>query len=353
MSRRPRVVWLLESGDATGTNIMALRRMSVLADRIDSTPLVLRATNRRAPASWPLRRALQINSLAGEIRIARADVIVTTGERTLPAAAPRLRSGARLVHFVHADMTQTMWLEAVMRTLPRASVVVVPLDVDPAWFARTVGLRERQVIAFDDFTLPDESLLGTGAAKIVLVAGALTERSGILDLVAGFDRAGLPGWQLRIAGRGEMRPAVEDYVDTHGLLGRVRLLGQQYDLTAEYAGAGVVVRLDRNDVSGLPVLEALTAGIPVIGSVQVPAVRRLVEDSVNGLVLDRTDPIALADALTVVADDTTRATLARGARSLPGGALTQQSRADLQDGFEAVLDSDAAPTPSQTIGSAR
>lgn len=286
MRRRPRAVWLLDSTDPSGAMVMALRRIEALRARLASTPLTISRGNPRVPAGSPLRGLLAAASLSGEVRIARAELVVSTSERTLATAAPRIRPGTRLVHFVHTDPMLAFESEPIMRTLPRVSAVVVPAQVDAAWFARSVGLPADRAIALDDFTLPEQTYLGTALPKVVLAPGRLIPGSGVMELVEAFRQAlpVLPGWQLRIAGWGPLHEALAEFVDAHGLASRIRLLGARHDLATDYLNAGVVVRLAAAEANGLPVLESLTAGIPVIGASSVPAVQRNVRDGVNGLV---------------------------------------------------------------------
>jgi glycosyltransferase involved in cell wall biosynthesis len=227
-----------------------------------------------------------------------------------------------------------------MRTMPRVDRVVVLPGVDRAAFALAAGVPADRVVALDDFTTPRTSPLGTASAPVIFAPGRLGEGSGIPQLIEAFRLVStqLGAWQLRITGWGPDLPAVQDAVERHGLGAHVRLLGQCRDLGGEYAAAGVVVRLAAPDANGLAVLEALSAGIPVLGVAQTPAVDRYVRDGVNGIVLDRSDPASIADGLLDLSDATTRARLAAGARSSPCGLLEASALAST-----AALFTDAAP----------
>lgn len=340
-------MWLLESSDPSGANVMACRRMHALRSRLASTPLTLS----RGVTSAATPHLLSSTSLAGEIRIARADVVFTTSERTLASAAPRVRPGTRLVHFLHTDPRRAFRSEPIMRTLPKVTAAVVPAQIEAEWFAAAVGLPRGQVRPLADFTLPGRSLLGTARPRVVLVPGQLTPDCGVLEVAEGFRLAlpQLPGWQLRIAGWGPLRRVLEAFIDGYGLAPRIRLLGARADLATDYLDAGVVIRVQSDDAYGLPVLEALTAGVPVIAAATVPAVQHVVRPDVNGLVLERTDPAEIAAALIAVGDPRRRAELARGARENPSGALDAAGRA----AEHAVLDSLFATASPAFMRSAR
>jgi glycosyltransferase involved in cell wall biosynthesis len=102
---------------------------------------------------------------------------------------------------------------------------------------------------------------------------------------------------------------------------RVRLPGPlgQSALLAEYRRASALCmpsRLLPDDRDGIPnvLVEAMAAGTPVVAS-GVSGIPELVEDGVNGLLVDPEDPAALADALERVhADRALRARLADAGR---------------------------------------
>lgn len=338
MIRRPRVVWLLESREPTGAAMMAMRRMRVLRHHHAATALALSAGS-RVPQQSPLHSVWSANSLAGEVRIARADIVVTTSAQALASAAPRVTPGARLVHFLHTRPDAALASLEFMPRVPAVSMVVVPPAVHPGRFAEQAGLRADQVVAADDFTLPREALLGTATGTVIVAAGRLAADSAILDLAEGFRRAlpQLPGWQLRVLGGGPKLADLRAFTERHGLGSRLLALGPRYDAGLHYLEAGLVVRLESSDVNGLSVLEALAAGVPVLGADDVPAVQRHVAPGLSGWVLHRRDPEAIAEAL-VEAARGPRAEYAAAARESRAGLLTEPARTELIDVFQTVLD---------------
>jgi glycosyltransferase involved in cell wall biosynthesis len=118
----------------------------------------------------------------------------------------------------------------------------------------------------------------------------LQRRARVPDIVlAGRSTAAADGWLRRIA-----HPP---------LAGRVRHLGYVPDDEREgvFAGARVVVMPSLDEGFGLPALEAMSAGIPVVASNRgsLPEVV-----AAGGILVDPLDRSALADALaTLVADD--------------------------------------------------
>jgi glycosyltransferase involved in cell wall biosynthesis len=338
---------LLDSRAPTGAAVMALRRMQVLRDGYSSHALAMSARPRAVPRGSALRSVSPAAGLTGEIRLARADVVVTTSSRTLASAAPRLTAG-RLVHFLHERPELALASAQFMRRVPAITRLVVPAATDPRWFATAAGLRADQVLAADDFVDPAETLLGSARGRVILAVGALAADTAILELAEGFRCAlpQLPGWQLRVAGDGPGLGLLREYIAQHGLGTRLLALGPRYDLAAQYADAGIVARLERGDCGGLSVLEALAAGVPVLGGSAVPAVLRHVRSDTNGWVLDRSDPVAIAEALVRLADDERRARLAAGARATRTWAPDDAARRALHDLFAGVLSAVPSSRPS-------
>ena len=83
--------------------------------------------------------------------------------------------------------------------------------------------------------------------------------------------AGYPGWQnealISSADRAELGPALRQ-------LGRV----PEHELQALYAGATVFAFPSLHEGFGLPVLEAMSAGVPVVAS-DIPAIREVAGDA--------------------------------------------------------------------------
>ena len=110
--------------------------------------------------------------------------------------------------------------------------------------------------------------------------------------------------------------ALYDFADDLGLSGAVRLAGEVSDaaLAAYYARADVFLSLSVHEGFGVPLVEAMTAGLPVVArGAGAGAVAQTVGDA--GLMLESGDPAYVAAALhRVRTDDALRRTLVGNGR---------------------------------------
>lgn len=347
MSRRPHAVWLLDTTDPSGAAVMGLRRIRALRGHVVGRAVAMAKGVSRPPAGSPFAAVEPATGVGGRLDLAGADIVVTTSAPTLAWASLRIRPDQRIVHFVHVAEVAALKDERFVHNAWRAVLVVVPPVIDPVPFARYVGLRQDQLAVQDDFVLGSESLLSTATAHVVLSVGRWTLTGGVPALVEGFARAArdLPDWQLRLCGWGPRQTEIQEFVERHDLHSRVIMMGPRHRIATEYQDAGVVARVAAEDSNGLPVLEALAAGVPVLGAPTVPTVARYVQDDVNGVVLDRTDPIAIAEALVALADPARRARLAAGARATRAGLFTDAGGRDLADLFRRAMVAEPRRSP--------
>ena len=136
----------------------------------------------------------------------------------------------------------------------------------------------------------------------VLWVGSLEPRKGLGTLVAATARLARQGEAptLVLAGYAGWRNANVISPDDRAALGEgLREVGRlpELELQALYAGATVFAFPSLHEGFGLPVLEAMAAGIPVVAS-DIPAIREVAGDA--AALVPAADPDAWADALSRV-----------------------------------------------------
>lgn len=163
------------------------------------------------------------------------------------------------------------------------------------------------------------------ARPYVLWCGTLEPRKNLPTLLAAFARLAVdkPDLDLVLAGPSGWGDAGTGH---HLPVGRVHALGfvDESDLHALYAGARAFCYPSLREGFGMPVLEALAHGVPVVTSAGTPMAELVGH---GGLVVPATDTEALADAL-IATTGVQHDSLAAGARPAAGG-YTWERAADL------------------------
>jgi glycosyltransferase involved in cell wall biosynthesis len=174
-------------------------------------------------------------------------------------------------------------------------------------FARLLAERRQPGVRNGSFTL--------------LSVGRLVEKKGfdvLVDAQATLAARGIPV-ETTIAGDGDGKDfadALRRLIDHHGVGVRLPGILSQAALFEEYGRASVFCLpcrvLDNGDRDGIPnvIVEAMAAGLPVV-TTPVSGIPEIIEDGVNGLLVEPDDANALADALLrLYADPGLRARLA-------------------------------------------
>ena len=215
--------------------------------------------------------------------IERADVLIAISESTR----------RDLVELLHA---------------PAERIVVTPEAADPDLAPVTDGARLAEVRR--RYQLPD---------RFVLFLGAMEPRKNLVRLVEAFN-ALKPAirretWLVVAGAQGWLNDSVRARVESLGLADRVHFAGyvEGGDLAALYSLATVFAYPSLWEGFGLPVLEAMACGTPVLTS-DVSSLPEVAGDA--AVLVPPTDVDAIADGLTRLLEDTAlRADLAaRGRR---------------------------------------
>jgi len=134
---------------------------------------------------------------------------------------------------------------------------------------------------------------------------------GRLDQVKGFDvlsqaarllhRTGVQT-RVVVAGEGAERQALEgmNQEGSHGE--HLSFLGMRDDIPDLMAGADIFVMPSRSEGLPMALIEAMAAGLPVVAS-SVGGIPEVVEHGVHGLLVDPEDPVALAEAISLLSGD--------------------------------------------------
>ncbi len=314
---------------------LGLRRMLREAPRPDVVNLFHIRNLIAYKAAWQFRRMgvplvhTPIGPLHDDYLVADRDAPLAAAPRydnpiyTLPQLARRLvreRRPRRVLrnYRIHAPLRWADRLIAISNHerdtliamgLPADRIATIPLWIDVAHAA----------------SLPQEPAALDLPRPLLLYVGQLKYRKGfdILAHAMPLVRARHPDASFIFVGHSpRQRAALEEIARANGTADALHILGRPdpAELQRLYLAVDALVFPSRYEGFGLPPLEAMAAGCPVIAT-DVPVVNESVRDGENGLLTPYDDPAGLAAAILRLLDDP-----ALRARLISGGHATLAER---------------------------
>lgn len=147
--------------------------------------------------------------------------------------------------------------------------------------------------------------LGIGAGDPVVISVGFLRRPKAMDVLiqaAARIAPRLPGLKVLIVGEGADRPVYEALIERLGAGDTVRLLGLRSDVPDLLAASDLAVLSTDSEGSPLSVMEYMDAGLPVVAT-RVGGIPDLIDDGIEGLLVERQDAAGLGDAMARLLDD--------------------------------------------------
>lgn len=215
------------------------------------------------------------------------------------------------------SLTDDETRESLERGLGRPEqYVTIPSGVPLALFKDIPG--NLGAVFRNNLQIPPEAL-------VFLSVGRLVPIKGFDILLKAFARAGFSAANgcaagakgknifLVIGGDGEERRSLEALAGQLGITPQLRFAGEIRDIRGALSAADAFVLASRNEGLGRVYIEAMAAGLPVIGTA-VGGVPSVIRDRQTGLLVAGEDPEKMARALcAMAADDELRLTMGKNA----------------------------------------
>lgn len=219
-----------------------------------------------------------------------------------PDHAPRSRK-ARMFPLYRRLMLETARRADIITTVSRASRqdIIEQLAIPP-------GAEEKVISIYNGVTPPETTPAPASppASRLLLYVGRFDPYKNVPLLVRAFAdlrRSAFPDLRLRIIGPPDPRyPEAHDLareLEVHGAIDWCGYVDVE-ELARAYREAAVLVQPSRYEGFGLPVLEAMAAGTPVVCT-RAGALPEVVGEA--AIVVEPDDDRALADAVTRVLTD--------------------------------------------------
>ena len=185
-------------------------------------------------------------------------------------------------------------------------VVKVASAVDTGRYRPEPAARARLEKAFG---IPPESMMVGVIAQLIARKGHALLFDCVPDVVARH-----PGIRVLLFGRGPLERSLRRRIAQRSLGSRVQLMGFRDDLAELLPGLDLLVHPALREGLGVAVLEAMSAGVPVVAS-DAGGIPDIVEHERSGLLFEAGDSRQLYDTLLRILDDEAlRLRLARAGR---------------------------------------
>ena len=175
--------------------------------------------------------------------------------------------------------------------IPEGKLATIPNGID------------LQPIRSDATQLRHELGIAPGT-PVIGTAGRLAHQKGLEFLVQAAEilRPRFPDLKVLIVGEGSEQAALQNMVDRAGLQENVHLLGLRMDIPDLLALFDIYALPSRWEGLPMAILEAMAAGLPIVGSA-VGGVPTAVREGVNGFLVEPEDAASLAGSLERLLND--------------------------------------------------
>jgi glycosyltransferase involved in cell wall biosynthesis len=250
---------------------------------------------------WKLRETL---------RLLQPDVVIsfinTTNVLTLLAAR-----GASIPVSVSdrsnpwKDKVGKAWERLIDLTYPWADAIILQTKE----FETAYPLKARQkirIIPNGIFPLEKRGNAAEALARPSIISvGQIGAEKGMDILITAFAllKESLPNWHLVIAGDGPDRLALQALSERLGVAERVQFIGLVENSVWYFEQSDIFVLASRFEGFPNALYKAMRCGLPAIASESSPAIREIIRDNEDGMIIPLESPGKLAEALMELAGD--------------------------------------------------
>lgn len=302
-------------GNIFAFEVLCMNREGCFADQLRSkgfSVVLLQKNQKRADLWYPVRLARYLRkervdilhmhtgtfifgALAGAIAFTPATVFTEHGREVVdhPVRQAEDRIAVKLVDCVVpvSNNIEDVLVERIKAPRHKMRTIINGIATD--LFAHRPRPRRLQ----EEFSIPD-------GCRVI---GTVARLDGIKDqigMIKTFELIGnrLGDCRLIMVGDGPMRDELEAYINAHGLQQRVIITGPRNDVPDFLNLFDLFVLSSLSEGTSMSLLEAMASGVPAVVT-NVGGNPAIVEHNTNGLVIEPSDPAALAGAIVSILSD--------------------------------------------------
>lgn len=141
--------------------------------------------------------------------------------------------------------------------------------------------------------------------KKVIAVGRYSYQKGFDRLISAWSKVcqEVDGWKLHLVGDGELRESLQQQINELNLSESVVLGKAETDMLSVYQNASILAMSSHYEGLPMVLLEAQTVGLPIVSFACKCGPRDVVEDGVDGFLVEEGDVDALANRLLMLMND--------------------------------------------------
>jgi|Deesub1362A_J573_1020465.scaffolds.fasta_scaffold00023_15 N-acetyl-alpha-D-glucosaminyl L-malate synthase BshA len=290
---------------------------------------------------WKPRKGGIVTHVDNLIKNSKNDFIILTYEKTIDLSVLRafsfivygffsgLKKKYDLIHAHYAFpqgflgvLLKKISRKPLILTIHGSDILVLKKNPFTKAFVKYVLKNSDKIIAVSEYLRKEAIEMGVNEDKIIVVyggiprairrknvepedsicfIGSLVKQKGVDILINAVRKVkkSRPNVKLYIVGDGKERKKLEALSKYDP---DIYFTGEVGDLSEVLSKCKVMVLPSREEGFGLVLLEAMVAGVPVVAT-NVGGIPEIIEDGVNGLLVESEDPDGLARAILKVLDD--------------------------------------------------
>ncbi len=166
-----------------------------------------------------------------------------------------------------------------------------------------VGVDTKMIAAIDDEKSEIRRSLGIPEnAFTVMTTAELNRNKNIFTALKAISLCKTDNLRYIVCGSGDLRSECEEYARRLGIDGITQFLGYRYDVPKLLHAADVFLFPSYREGLGIAAIEAMSAGVPVVGS-NIRGITEYAANGVNSILLSPSDAAGFADAIDRLAAD--------------------------------------------------
>lgn len=179
-------------------------------------------------------------------------------------------------------------------------------------------------------------------AHRVIAAGRYTTQKGFDLLIAAWKIVASkhPDWQLTIYGEGSLKDQLQKMIDDQKLNDTCKLHPTVSNIADKYCESSIFVLSSRYEGFGLVLVEAMSYGVPCVSFACPHGPKDIINDEIDGLLVDREDIASLADEINfLIENEDTRIWMGKNAKESAKCFLPENVMPQWKQLFESLTNS--------------